>query len=213
MEPFRKLTSIPIPLLRDNIDTDIIMPARYLKAVTRKGLGKGAFENWRLKPDGTPDPDFPLNQPRYEGARILVAGRNFGCGSSREHAVWGLVDLGIRAVIAESFADIFASNAFKNGLLTVALARPALERIAAEGEAGRPVTVDLEAQKVALADGTVFAFTLDPFRRRCLLEGLDEIGLTLQDYAEAIRAFEARQREEAPWLWATPTTDFDTGGV
>ena len=145
MEPFRKLTSIPIPLLRDNIDTDIIMPARYLKAVTRKGLGKGAFENWRLKPDGAPD--------------------------------------------------------------------PALERIAAEGEAGRPVTVDLEAQKVALADGTVFAFTLDPFRRRCLLEGLDEIGLTLQDHAEAIRAFEARQREEAPWLWATPTTDIGTGGV
>ncbi len=206
MEPFRRVTAIPVPLLRDNIDTDIIMPARYLKTVTRAGLGKHAFESWRKRPDGSPDPACPLNDTRYRNTTILVAGRNFGCGSSREHAVWGLVDLGIRAVIAESFADIFASNAAKNGLLTVALPRPDLTRIAAEGEAGRAVTVDLEACCVVLTDGTKIAFTVDPFRRRCLLEGLDEVALTLTRHADAIRAFEERQRAAAPWLWETPTT-------
>ncbi len=206
MKPFRRVTSIPIPVLRDNIDTDIIMPARYLKTVTRAGLGKHAFENWRRRPDGSPDPAFALNDPRYEDAAILVAGRNFGCGSSREHAVWGLVDLGIRVVIAESFADIFASNAVKNGLLTVELPRSDLRRIAAEGEAGRMTTVDLETCRIVLADGAQIAFTVDPFRRRCLLEGLDEVTLTLTRHAEAIRAFEARQRAAAPWLWETPTT-------
>ncbi|RMF74000.1 MAG: 3-isopropylmalate dehydratase small subunit, partial [Alphaproteobacteria bacterium] len=188
MQPFHRVTSIPIPLLRDNIDTDIIMPARHLKTVTRSGLGRHVFENWRTHPDGSPDPAFPLNDSRYANATILVAGRNFGCGSSREHAVWGLVDFGIRAVIAESFADIFASNAVKNGLLTVELPRAALTRIAAEGEAGRAVTVDLEACCVTLADGQAYSFAIDPFRRRCLLEGLDEVALTLARHAEAIRA-------------------------
>lgn len=206
MEPFRRVTAVPIPLLRDNIDTDIIMPARYLKTVTRAGLGRHAFESWRLGPDGAPDPACPLNDPRYRDSAILVAGRNFGCGSSREHAVWGLVDLGIRVVIAESFADIFASNAVRNGLLTVELGRPDLARVAAEGEAGRAVTVDLEACRILLADGTRIAFAVDPFRRRCLLEGLDEVALTLTQHADAIRAFEARQRAAAPWLWETPTT-------
>ncbi len=206
MEPFRRVTSIPIPLLRDNIDTDIIMPARYLKTVTRSGLGQHIFENWRKRPDGSLDPAFPLNDPRYQGAAILVAGRNFGCGSSREHAVWGLVDRGIRVVIAESFADIFASNAVKNGLLTVELARADLDRIAATGEAGRTVTVDLEACCILLADGVRIAFSVDPFRRRCLLEGLDEVTLTLARHADAIRTFEEHQRAAAPWLWETPTT-------
>ncbi len=206
MQAFRSVTSIPVPLLRDNIDTDIIIPARYLKTVSRKGLGEGAFHSLRFREDGTPDPACPFNQERFRASAILVAGDNFGCGSSREHAAWALADLGIRAVIAESFADIFDSNAFKNGILTVALARAAIERIAAEGEAGREIEVSLEDRRVRLSDGTAYAFEIDPFRRRCLLEGLDEVALTLARHGEAIADFEAGQRERAPWLWETPTT-------
>ncbi|RMF11932.1 MAG: 3-isopropylmalate dehydratase small subunit [Alphaproteobacteria bacterium] len=205
MQAFTNVTAIPIPLVRDNIDTDIIIPARYLKTVSRKGLGEGAFYTLRHRDDGIPDPASPFNQARFKDSAILVAGDNFGCGSSREHAAWALVDLGIRVVIAESFADIFDSNAFKNGILTVTLPRPAISRIAAEGEAGRAVEVSLEECRVRLADGTTYGFEIDPFRRRCLLEGLDEVALTLAEHGEAIAAFEAEQRERAPWLWETPT--------
>ena len=202
MDPFTRLVSVPTPLMRDNVDTDLIIPAAYLKTVTRKGLGAGAFETLRRRPDGSPDPDCVFNQPRYAGSQILVSGRNFGCGSSREHAAWALGDLGYRCVIAASFADIFASNAFKNGILTVALGTDDLARVAAEAHAGRAVSVDLEDETVTIADGTVLRFALDPFRRHCLLEGLDEVSLTLGEHAEAIAAFEARQRQRMPWAIA-----------
>ncbi len=202
MDPFTRLVSVPTPLMRDNVDTDLIIPAAYLKTVTRKGLGAGAFESLRRRADGSPDPDCVFNQARYAGSQILVSGRNFGCGSSREHAAWALGDLGYRCVIAESFADIFASNAFKNGILTVALGTDDLARVAAEADAGRAVSVDLRDETVTIADGTVLRFTLDPFRRHCLLEGLDEVALTLGEHADAIAAFEALQRQRMPWAIA-----------
>ncbi len=202
MEPFTTLVSVPTPLVRDNVDTDLIIPAAYLKTVTRKGLGAGAFESLRKRADGSPDPASVFNQERYAGSQILVSGRNFGCGSSREHAAWALVDLGYRCVIAESFADIFASNAFKNGILTVTLEADGLARITAEAEAGRTVRVDLENETVTTEDGTVLRFPLDPFRRHCLLNGLDEVSLTLGEHADAIAAFEAAQRRRMPWAIA-----------
>ncbi len=211
MERFQTVRSIPIPLVRDNIDTDIIIPARYLKTVSRKGLGEGAFHSLRHRSDGTPDPASPFHQARFRDSTILVSGDNFGCGSSREHAAWAIADLGIRVIIAESFADIFDSNAFKNGILTVSLPRAAIERMAAEGEGGREVEVSLEDCRVGLADGTTYRFEIDPFRRRCLLEGLDEVALTLTGHGEAIAAFEAAQRDAAPWLWETPTTALRQG--
>ncbi len=202
MEPFTTLVSVPTPLLRDNVDTDLIIPAPWLKTVTRKGLGAGAFETLRQRPDGSPDPTSVFNQERYAGSQILVSGKNFGCGSSREHAAWALADLGYRCVIAQSFADIFASNAFKNGILTVALEADDLARIAAEAEAGRTVRVDLQDETVTIGDGTVLRFSLDPFRRHCLLNGLDEVSLTLAEHDDAITAFEAAQRRRMPWAIA-----------
>lgn len=191
MQAFTTLTGVAVPFGQANVDTDVIIPARFLKTVTRTGLGKGAFAALRE------DPDNIFDQPRNLGAPILIAGDNFGCGSSREHAPWALADMGFRVVIAPSFADIFASNAFKNGMLLVALPKAEVDRllgIASEHE----ITVDLENQVVTTPFQDRFAFEIDPFRKTCLLSGLDEIGLTTQMEAD-IAAYEARLKQERPW--------------
>ncbi|MBK5910338.1 3-isopropylmalate dehydratase small subunit [Rhodothalassium salexigens] len=200
MQPFTTLSSRPTPFVRDNVDTDLIIPAAYLKTVSREGLGRGCFETVRYDAEGQPRADSVFDQPAYAGSQILVGGDNFGCGSSREHAVWALADLGFRCVIAESFADIFASNCFKNGVLTVRLDRDAVTALAAEGEAGRAIAVDLDAQTVTTEDGTAHRFEIDPFRKHCLIEGLDEVALTLDRYGDEIAAFEAADRLRRPWL-------------
>ncbi|MEX1082479.1 MAG: 3-isopropylmalate dehydratase small subunit [Halofilum sp. (in: g-proteobacteria)] len=211
MEPFRKVTGRVAPLDRSNVDTDAIIPKQYLKSVNKTGFGPNLFDDWRyLDADGAqqsgverrPNPEFVLNQPRYAGAEILLTRENFGCGSSREHAVWALTDFGFRAVIAPSFADIFYNNSFKNGLLPVRLDHDAVDRLFAETESneGYRLAVDLEQCQVRTPDGTAFSFEVDEFRRDCLLEGLDDIALTLQ-HAEEIQAYEARRRQEAPWLF------------
>lgn len=186
MEPFIKHTGLAVPLDRPNVDTDQIMPKQFLKRIERTGFGQFLFHDWRT------EPDFVLNQPQYAGASVLIAGRNFGCGSSREHAPWGLQDYGFRAVIAPSFADIFYANCFKNFLLPVVLTEAEVAELMARAVAtpGYAVTVDLQAQRVSDAQGFNATFEVDPFRRHCLLNGLDEIGLTLQREA-AIAAFEA----------------------
>jgi len=194
MKAFRKHTGLVAPLDRANVDTDQIIPKQFLKRIERTGFGEFLFYDWCRTPDGTLDPNFPLNQPRYSGASILVADRNFGCGSSREHAPWALDDFGFRAIIAPSFADIFANNCVKNGLLTVVLPEAQVATImkrAQEVEAYR-ATIDLEQRQVRDDLGLAASFELDDFSRRCLLEGLDDIGLTLQHEAE-IAAYEARR--------------------
>ena len=212
MEPFTQYTGRVAPLDRANVDTDAIIPKQYLKSVQRTGFGPNLFDDWRYLDPGEPggdnsarreNPDFVLNQPRYRDAGILLARENFGCGSSREHAVWALTDFGFRAVIAPSFADIFYNNSFKNGLLPVVLDADTVDRLFLESEAneGYALTVDLERQVVTTPDGSEFGFDVDPFRRECLLEGLDDIGLTLQ-HADEIRAYEERRKAEAPWLFA-----------
>ncbi len=197
MEPFTTHTGLVAFLDRVDIDTDQIIPRDFLKRIERTGYGQFLFHDWRTLPDGSSNPDFPLNRPEYRGASILVTGRNFGCGSSREHAPWALTDFGFRAVIAPSFADIFKSNSFQNGLLPVELGEADvahLMRAARTGD-GYRLTVDLEALQVRDADGWNAGFDVDPFRRHCLLRGLDEIGLTLQ-LEGRIRAFEeARARD------------------
>jgi len=200
--PFTTLESAPTPLLRDNIDTDVIIPGSWLKTVSRKGLGAGCFQSLRFNDDGSEKPDSVFADPRYRDSTILLAGENFGCGSSREHAAWALLDLGYRAVIAPSFADIFESNAGKNGILTVRLDAPALRALAADAEAGRAIRIDLAAQTVTDGSRAAHAFDIDPFRKRCLLEGLDEVGLTLSEHADAIAAFESAQQCDLPWLYA-----------
>lgn len=202
MEAFTTLSSVPTPFVRDNVDTDLIIPAAYLKTVSREGLGQGCFESLRFDAEGRVRSDSVFDQPRFKGSQILLGGDNFGCGSSREHAVWALADLGYRCVIAESFADIFASNCAKNGVLTVALDGDAVGVLAQEADAGRPVTVDLAEQTVTTADGTVYPFEADPFRKHCLLQGLDEVALTLTQYGPDIDAFEAGDRARRPWLYA-----------
>ncbi|MBL6752623.1 MAG: 3-isopropylmalate dehydratase small subunit, partial [Nevskia sp.] len=199
------------PLDRANVDTDAIIPKQYLKSIKRTGFGPFLFDDWRYLDPGDldvdparrrPNPEFLLNQPRYRGASILLARENFGCGSSREHAVWALDDYGFRAVIAPSFADIFFNNSFKTGLLPIVLPKADVDALFAEAAAeGYRLTVDLPAQAVVTPGGRRFAFAIDPFRKDCLVKGLDEIGLTLR-HADAIRAFEARRREQAPWLFA-----------
>jgi len=193
MKAFRAHTGLVVPLDRANVDTDQIIPKEFLKRVERTGFGEFLFYDWRRKPDRTLDPDFPLNRPRYAGASILVADRNFGCGSSREHAPWALDDFGFRAIIAPSFADIFANNCVKNGLLTVALpeAQVAFIMKRAHETEGYRLTVDLEKLEVRDDSGFFASFTMEDFNRRCLLEGLDDIGLTLQHEAQ-IAAYEAR---------------------
>jgi 3-isopropylmalate/(R)-2-methylmalate dehydratase small subunit len=193
MQPFRKHKGRVAPLYRANIDTDQIIPKQFLKRIERTGFGEFLFFDWRRLKDGGPDPSFVLNQPRYAGTSILVIGRNFGCGSSREHAVWAIADFGFRAVIAPSFADIFANNCVKNGVLAVVLSEDDVSQIARRAEelAGYEITVDLEQCMVHDERGLSTSFVLDEFTRQCLLQGLDDIGLTLQHEAE-IAAYEAR---------------------
>jgi 3-isopropylmalate/(R)-2-methylmalate dehydratase small subunit len=202
MEPFRTLTSLAAPLDRTNVDTDQIIPKQFLKRIERTGYGDFLFFDWRRTAAGDPDPAFVLNEARYKGAQILIAGKNFGCGSSREHAAWALSDFGFRAVIAPTFADIFFSNAGKNGIV---LARLSEEQVAellrrAQAIAGYQLTVSLEAQTVTDNQGFKASFEIDPFRKFCLLEGLDDIGLTLR-HSAALDTFEARH-DEAGWLKA-----------
>ncbi len=195
MEPFTHLTSCVIPVPQDNIDTDQIIPARYLKATDKAGLAEGLFYGWRYLADGTPDPAFPLNQEAYQGCQVLLAGDYFGCGSSREHAPWALVGWGIRAVISTSFADIFRNNALKNGLLPV-IVSPATHQKLIEMAAevpSVPVIIDLAAQTVSLPDSEVASFPMDPFNKLCLLEGVDSLGYLLKHEAQ-IAAFEQQRR-------------------
>lgn len=195
MQPFRVHTGVALPMDRHNVDTDQIIPKQFLKRVERTGFGQFLFYDWRFNPDGSPNPDFLLNQPDYVHASVLVAGRNFGCGSSREHAPWALGDYGFRTVIAPYFADIFASNSAQNGILLVSLSEEQVNDLLAriKGRPGARVTVDLERCEVKDETGFLVKFIPDPFRRRCLLEGLDDIGLTLQREAE-IAAYEALHR-------------------
>jgi 3-isopropylmalate/(R)-2-methylmalate dehydratase small subunit len=212
MEKFTVLQGLVAPLDRPNVDTDAIIPKQFLKSIKRSGFGPNLFDEWRYLDHGepgmdpatrVPNPDFVLNQPRYQGASILLARENFGCGSSREHAPWALMDFGIRAIIAPSYADIFFNNSFKNGLLPVILPPAVVDRLFVDTLAtpGYQLTVDLPNQTVVTPAGERFGFSVDEFRRHCLIEGLDEIGLTLQ-HADAIRAFEQRRRAEQPWLFA-----------
>jgi 3-isopropylmalate/(R)-2-methylmalate dehydratase small subunit len=194
VEPFTVHRGLAVPLERADVDTDQIIPKQFLKRIERTGFGAFLFNDWRFGEDGSPDPDFVLNLPRYRGASVLVSGRNFGCGSSREHAAWALVDFGFRAIVAPSFADIFATNAVKNGLVTAALDEALVAELARRSREreGYRIEVDLVARRVRDDDGFEAAFEMDDFSRRCLVEGLDEIGLTLEHEA-AIAAFEARR--------------------
>ena len=192
MEPVRKVEGRAIPFGRKNIDTDIIIPAHWLKTISRDGLGQGAFETIRA------DPTNIFDSAEFAGSPILIAGDNFGCGSSREHAAWALLDMGIMAVIAPSFSDIFSGNAFKNGILTVALPQDQVERLMQVAQTD-PVTIDLETQTVTTPFQDRFSFDIDPFRKNCLLEGLDEVGLTLARDAQ-IAAYETKQAEAMPWF-------------
>ena len=200
MQPFTQVTGVVAPLDRVNVDTDQIIPKQFLKRVERTGFGQFLFFDWRFLEDGSPNPGFVLNHPGYEGASILVAGRNFGSGSSREHAPWALLDYGFRCVIAPSFADIFYSNCFQNGILPVTLPDDAVARLIASAHEipGYALTVDLDAQRVRDADGAVDeSFQIDPFRRFSLMNGLDEIGLTLQ-HGDAIADYESRRHPALP---------------
>ena len=201
MDPFETITGVAAPLPLINVDTDMIIPKQFLKTIKRSGLGANLFDEMRFRDDGSEDPDFVLNRPAYRDARILVAGENFGCGSSREHAPWALLDFGIRAVVAPSFADIFHNNCFKNGILPIALPQAEVDRVMEDAERGANarITVDLERQEVRLTDGTAIPFEIDPFRKRCLLEGLDDVGLTMEK-AASIDAYEARMAQDRPWV-------------
>jgi len=211
MQPFRVHTGIVAPLDRANVDTDAIIPKQFLKSIKRSGFGPNLFDAWRYLDRGEPgvdnahrplNPDFVLNEPRYRGASILLARRNFGCGSSREHAPWALADAGYRAIIAPSYADIFFNNCYKNGLLPIVLGESEVGKLFDMTFAfpGFALTIDLERQVVATQDGgAAFRFEVEPFRKHCLFEGLDDIGLTLA-HADEIRAFEAKRLAEQPWL-------------
>ena len=200
MDKFTKLTGVAAPLPIVNVDTDMIIPKDYLKTIKRSGLGKGLFAEMRFRQDGSENPDFVLNKPAWRNASILVAGDNFGCGSSREHAPWALLDFGIRCVISTSFADIFYNNCFKNGILPVTVSQDDLDKLMDDAGRGAnaTLTVDLEALEIRGPDGGVVKFDLDPFKRHCLLNGLDDIGLTLEKGA-AIDAYEKRAAAERPW--------------
>jgi len=200
MDKFVKLTGVAAPMPVVNIDTDMIIPKDYLKTIKRTGLGKGLFAEARYLDDGSPNPDFILNKPAYEGAKILVAGDNFGCGSSREHAPWALLDFGIRCVISTSFADIFYNNCFKNGILPIVVSPENLDKLMDDASRGSNaiVTVDLENQEITGPDGGSIKFEIDAFRRHCLLNGLDDIGLTLEK-ASSIKSFEKARQTAQPW--------------
>ena len=211
MQQFIRETGVVMPLDRANVDTDQIIPKQYLKSIKRTGFGVNLFDDWRYLDPGEPDtdhstrrinPEFILNEPRYRDAKILLARDNFGCGSSREHAPWAIMEYGFRAVIAPSFADIFFNNSFKNGLLHLVLDAALVDALFArtQGAETYALTIDLAAQTLLGEDGWSAGFSIDPFRKTCLLEGLDEIGLTLKE-ADAIRAYESRRRADAPWLF------------
>ncbi len=192
MKPFKNFTGKVLPLNRANVDTDQIIPKQFLKRIERTGFGQFLFFDWRYTPEGQPKADFILNQPAYQGSQILVAGRNFGCGSSREHAPWAIQDAGLQVIIAPSYADIFYNNCFKNGLLPIILDEETVDQFAkkAEEDSGFSLSIDLENQTVTDPEGKAHSFEIDPFRKKCLLEGLDDIGLTLQ-YEDKIAAYEA----------------------
>lgn len=211
MKPFTQHSGLVAPLDRANVDTDQIIPKQFLKSIKRSGFGPNLFDEWRYLDEGYPgqdsskrplNPDFVLNQPRYQGASVLLARKNFGCGSSREHAPWALEEYGFRAILAPSFADIFFNNSFKNGLLPIVLDEKDIDDLFAQAEQneGYQLTIDLAAQTVTRPDGTEYSFEIDEFRKHCLLNGLDDIGLTLQD-ADAIAAFEAKHKASQPWLF------------
>ena len=212
MQAFTTLNGLVVPLDRANVDTDAIIPKQFLKSIKRTGFGPNLFDEWRYLDHGEPDmdhsrrplrPDFVLNQKRYQGATVLLARENFGCGSSREHAPWALLQYGFQAVIAPSFADIFYNNSLKNGLLLIRLDAQIVDQLFKEAEsaAGYRLAVDLDAQTVTTPGGKSFKFDIDPFTKHSLLNGLDEIGLTLK-HADKIKAFEAQQRERQPWLFS-----------
>jgi len=212
MDKFSKITAIAVPLDRANVDTDAIIPKQFLKSIKRSGFGPNLFDEWRYHDHGEPGMDnssrplnqnFVLNQSRYAGAKILLARDNFGCGSSREHAPWALENFGIRVIIAPSFADIFYNNCFKNGLLPIVLSEKVVDELfkAIEQNEGFQLTVDLQQQKIVSDSGIDIDFELDQFRRQCLLDGLDEIGLTLA-HADDIRNYEAKQKQITPWLFS-----------
>ncbi len=200
MEKFTTLTGVAAALPIVNIDTDMIIPKQYLKTIKRTGLGTGLFSEMRYNEDGSDNTDFVLNKPAYKGAKILVAGDNFGCGSSREHAPWALLDFGIRCVISTSFADIFYNNCFKNGILPIKVTPEQLEDLMDDASRGAnsTLTIDLEAQEIKGPDGGTITFEIDPFRKHCMLEGLDDIGLTMKK-ADEISAFESKNAEVRPW--------------
>lgn len=211
MKAFTKITAIVAPLDRSNVDTDAIIPKQFLKSIKRSGFGPNAFDEWRYLDHGEPgmdnskrslNPDFSLNQPRYQGAQILLTRKNFGCGSSREHAPWALDDYGFRAVIAPSFADIFFNNCYKNGLLPIVLTEEQVDQLFKEVEAneGYQLSIDLAEQTLTTPSGETFKFDITEHRKHCLLNGLDEIGLTLQ-HADEIRDFEEKRRQSQPWLF------------
>ena len=200
MEKFTVVTGVAAPLPMINIDTDKIIPKQYLTTVKRTGLGKALFDELRHRPDGSDNPDFVLNQPAYRQTKILVAGANFGCGSSREHAPWALMDFGIRCVIAESFADIFYNNCFQNGLLPIKLPAAVVAALMEDAKKGSNarLTIDLEKQEITRPDGGTVHFEIDAFRKHCFLNGLDDIGLTMQK-DKSIAAFEAKRKLSQPW--------------
>jgi len=201
MEKFTTLTGVPAPLPMINVDTDMIIPKQFLKTIKRTGLGKNLFHEMRFDENGNENPEFVLNRPAYRNAKILIAGDNFGCGSSREHAPWALLDFGIRCVVAPSFADIFYNNCFKNGILPIRLPQEDIDKLMDDAERGAnaTLTVDLETQTITGPDGGTIAFEIDPFRKKCLLEGLDDIGLTMER-ADSIAAYEERAQTARPWL-------------
>lgn len=201
MEKFTRLEGVAAPLPLINIDTDMIIPKQFLKTIKRSGLGVNLFDEMRYNSDGSENPEFILNKPAYRNSKILVSGDNFGCGSSREHAPWAILDFGIRCVIAPSFADIFYNNCFKNGILPIVLPQEEIDKLLDDAERGAnaTLTVDLEAQEIRGPDGGVMRFEIDPFRKHCLLNGLDDIGLTLEKAGD-IDAFEAERRARQPWL-------------
>ena len=201
MDKFTTLTGIAAPMPLVNIDTDMIIPKQFLKTIHRTGLGKNLFEEMRFADDGSEKRDFVLNKPAYRDAEIIVAGDNFGCGSSREHAPWALLDFGIRCVISTSFADIFYNNCFKNGILPIVLPQEAVDVLMDDARKGANarITVDLEAQTVTSSDGQSFSFEMDPFRKHCLLNGLDDIGLTMEK-ATKIDSYESQMAQSRPWV-------------
>ena len=201
MDKFTKLSGIAAPLPLINVDTDMIIPKQFLKTIKRSGLGVNHFDEMRYDDDRNEIPDFVLNKPQYRDAEILVAGDNFGCGSSREHAPWALLDFGIRCVIAPSYADIFYNNCFKNGILPIVLPQEQVDILMKDAEKGANarIEIDLEAQTITSSDGEVFTFNVDPFKKHCMLNGLDDIGLTLEK-AASITSFESKLASERPWV-------------